>query len=74
MKWVFTPILSIPSSKVELLLHQCHPSLIGGHNGITEIYTMISDRFYCPNLAFHLRAYITGYHLCQLFKNAKRIQ
>ena len=40
-------------------------SLIGGHNGIMKTYRTISDRFYYPNLAFDLRAYITGSHLCQ---------
>ena len=69
---IYTPLLCIPSSKVEPLLHQYHTSLIGGYNGITKIYRTISDRYYCPNLAFHLRAYMTGCHLCQLFKNAKR--
>ena len=33
---IYTPLLCIPSSKVELLLHQYHTSLIGGHNGITN--------------------------------------
>ena len=69
---IYTPFSSIPSSKVEHLLHQYDTSLIGGHNGITKTYRTISDGFYCPNLAFHLRAYITECHLCQLFKNAKK--
>ena len=30
-----------------------------------------SQRFYCPNLAENLRAYITGCHVCQLFKKGK---
>ena len=66
---IYTYLLCIPSSKIELLLHQYHTTLKGEHNGIIKT---ISDRLYCPNLAFHLRAYITGCHLCQLFKNAKR--
>ena len=69
---IYTPLLCIPTSKVEILLYQYHTSLIGGHNGITKTYRTISDRFYCPNLAFHLRAYITRCHLCELFKNVKR--
>ena len=31
----------------------------------------ISKRFYCPNLAEQLRAYITGCHICQLFKKGR---
>ena len=69
---IYTPSLCIPCPKVEHLLYQYHTSLTGRQNGITKTYRAISDRYYCPNLAFHLRAYITGYHLCQLFKNAKR--
>ena len=68
---IYTSLLCSPNSKVELLLHQYHTNLIGRHNGITKPYRTISDRFYCPNLAFHLRASITGCHFCQLFKNAK---
>ena len=68
---IYTPLLCIPSSNIELLIHQYHTSLIQGYNGI-KIYRTISDRFYCPNLAFDFRAYITGCHLCQLLKYAKR--
>ena len=69
---IYTPLLCIPSSKVELLIHQYHTSLLGVYNGIIKTYRTIINRFFCPNLAFHLRAYITGCHLCQLFQNAKR--
>ena len=48
-----------------------HSSILGGHTGITECYHTISQRFYCPNLAENLRAYITGCHVCQLFKKGK---
>ena len=68
---IYTPLLCIPSAKVEFLLHQNHTSLIGGHNRIMKTYRTISDRFYWPNLSFYLRAYITGCHLCQLFKMLK---
>ena len=36
---------------------------------------MLSDhksKIYCPNLAEQLRAYITGCHVCQLFKKGKK--
>ena len=48
-----------------------HSSILGGHTGITMCYHTISQRFYCPNLAENLRAYITGCHVCQLFKKGK---
>ena len=60
-------VLYIPTSKVHILLNAYHSSILGGHTGITKCYHTISQRFYCPNLAENLRAYITGCHVCQLF-------
>ena len=67
-------VLCIPTSKVHILLDTYHFSLIGGHSGITKCYQTISQRFYCPNLAENLRAYITGCHICQMFKKGKNFQ
>ena len=64
-------VLCIPTSKVYILLNAYHSSILGGHTGITKCYHTISQRFYCPNLADNLRAYITGCHVCQLFKKGK---
>ena len=67
-------VLCIPSSKVHILLDTYHSSLIGGHTGITKCYQTISQRFYCPNLAENLRTYITGCHICQMFKKGNNFQ
>ena len=67
-------VLCIPTSKVHILLDTYHSSLIGGHSGITKCYHTISQRFYCPNLAENLRAYITGCHVCQMYKKGKNFQ
>ena len=67
-------VLCFPTSKVQILLDTYHSSLIGGHSGITKCYQTISQRFYCPNLAENLRAYITGCHICQMFKKGKNFQ
>ena len=67
-------VLCIPTSKVHILLDTYHSSLIGGHTGITKCYQTISQRFYFPNLAENLRAYITGCHICQMFKKGKNFQ
>ena len=64
-------VLCIPTSKVHILLNAYHSSLLGGHTGITKCYHTISQRFYGPNLAENLRAYITGCHVCQLFKKGR---
>ena len=47
----YKPLLCIPTSKVEMLLHYFHSSLMGGHMGITKTYLTLSQRFFCPNLA-----------------------
>ena len=64
-------VLCIPTSKVHILLNAYHSSILGGHTGITKCYHIIMQRFYCPNLAENLRAYITGCHVCQMFKKGK---
>lgn len=63
--------LCIPTSKVDMLLQQYHSSLIGSHQGITKCCMTLQERFYVPNLVNHIRAYITGCHICQLFKKGK---
>ena len=67
-------VLCIPTSKVHILLNAYHSSILGGHTGITKCYHTVSQRFYCPNLAENLRAYITGCHVCQLFKKGKDLK
>ena len=64
-------VLCIPTSKVHIFLNAYHSSILGGHTGITKCYHTISQRLYCLNLAENLRAYITGCHVCQLFKKGK---
>ena len=64
-------VLCIPTSKVHILLNAYHSSILGGHTAITKCYHTISQWFYCPNLAENLRAYITGCHVCQMFKKGK---
>ena len=64
-------VLCTPTSKVHILLNAYHSSLLGGHTWITKCYHTISQRYYCPNLAENIRAYITGCHVCQLFKKGR---
>ena len=67
-----TTVLCIPTSKAHVLMEYYHSSVMGGHTGITKCFQTISKRFYCPNLAEQLRAYITGCHICQLFKKGRQ--
>ena len=64
-------VLCIPTSKVHILLNAYHSSILGGHTGTTKCYHTISQRFYWPNLAENLRAYITGCHVCQMLKKGE---
>ena len=66
-------VMCIPTLKVHALLDMYHSRIVGGHVGITKCYQTISQGFYCPNLAEQLRAYITGCHVCQLFKKGKKL-
>ena len=61
--------LCIPTSLVDTILYWYHSSTLGAHMGITKCLTTISERYYIPELARHVRAYITGCHVCQMFKN-----
>ena len=67
-------VLCIPTSKVHILLDAYHSSILGGYTGITKCYHTINQRFYCPNLVENLRAYITGCHVCQMFRKGKNAQ
>ena len=67
-----TTVLCIPTSKAHVLMEYYHSSIMGGHTGITKCFQTISKRFYCPNLAEQLRSYITGCHICQLFKKGRQ--
>ena len=67
-----TMVLCVPTSKAHVLMEYYHSSIMGGHTGITKCFQTISKRFYCPNLAEQLRAYITGCHICQLFKKGRQ--
>ena len=67
-------VLCIPTSKVHTLLNAYHSQ----HNRRTyrnnQVLSHNKSRFYCPNLAENLRAYITGCHVCQLFKKGKEFK
>ena len=65
------PLLCIPTSKVELLLHYFHSSMMGGHMGITKTYMTLGQHFHCPNLTHHVQAYIISCHICQTVKLCK---
>ena len=65
----YDALLCIPRSKVDCILKMFHTSL--GHAGVTKSYYTISQRFFIPHLATHIRSYITSCHVCQLIQNPK---
>jgi hypothetical protein len=69
----YNPQLCIPTSKADMLLQYYHSSPIAGHPGVTKCYMTINKRFHCPDISKHIRAYITGCHVCQMFKMGKKI-
>ena len=64
-------VLCIPSSHVYILLENYHSTIIGDM-GINKTFRTIQQRFYCPNIHHYIRLYVTGCHVCQLFKYSKR--
>ena len=40
--------------------------------GISKCVLTLQQKFYCPNLAHHVRMYIVSCHVCKTFKNHKR--
>ena len=69
----YRPLLCIPASKINLLLHYFHSSLLGGHMGMTKTYLTISQRFFCPNLAYHIRAYIIAVTFAKWLNGQRRL-
>ena len=67
----FDPVLCIPASEIDIFLELFHSFLIGGHMGMSKSVLTLQQKFYCPNLAYHVRMYIISCHVCQTFKNHK---
>jgi len=65
-------LLCLPSSLLPQILSLYHSSLFGSHMGISKSIATLSQRFYCPEMAKQVRAYILGCHTCQTFKDNKK--
>ena len=66
------PVLCVPTYKVDIFLELFHSSILGGHMGMSKSVLTLQQKFYCPNLAYHVRMYIISCHVCQTFKRHKR--
>ena len=66
------PVLCVPASKIDIFLELFHSSILGGQMGMSKCILTLQQKFYCPNLAYHVRMYIISCHVCQTFKNHKR--
>ena len=66
------PVLCIPVSKIDIFL-ELFPFLnFKWTHGHIKMYSHFAAKFYCPNLAYHVRIYIISCHVCQTIKNHKR--
>ena len=68
----FDSVLCVPASKIDIFLVLLHSSLTGGHMGMPKSVLRLQQKFYCPNLAYHVKMYIISCHICPTFKNHKR--
>ena len=68
----YTPLLCIPTSQGNVHLNHYHSYLEGGHVEVTKYYMTSSQRFYCLNLTYYIRAYVAGCNSCQMFKEDKQ--
>ena len=54
----FKPLLCIPTSKINMLLHYFHSSLLGGHMGMTKMYELLLVRGFSaliwPTMSEHI--------------------
>ena len=53
------PVLCIPVSKIDIFLELFHSSILSGHMGMSKCVFPLQQKFYCPNLAYHVRMYIS---------------
>ena len=63
----FDLVLCVPTSKIDTFLQLFHSSLIGRHMGMSRSVSKLQQKFYCPNLTYHVRMYIISCHICQTF-------
>ena len=57
------PVLCVPASKIDIFLELFHSSILGGHMGMSKCVPTLQQKFYCPNLAYHVRMYIISCHV-----------
>ena len=65
------PVLCVFASKIDILLELFHSSILGGHIEMSKCVLTLQQKFYCPNLAYHVRMHMISCHVCQTFKNHK---
>ena len=66
------PVLCVPASKIDTFLELFHSSILGEYMGMSKCVLTLQQKFYCPNLAYHVMMYIISCHVCQTFENHKQ--
>ena len=62
------PDLCVSASKIGIFLELFPSSILGGHMGMSKCVLTLQQKFYCPNLAYHVRMYIISCHIVKLLK------
>ena len=65
------PVLCVPVSITDIFLELFHSSIPGGHMGMSNCVLTLQQKYYFPNLAYHVRMYIISCHVCKTFKIIK---
>ena len=63
--------MAISEICADKIIELYHTSLFAGHQGVIKTYLTISDKFFIPNLMHYLRSFLSGCHICQVFRNDK---
>ena len=63
--------MAIPEVCADKIITLYHASLFAGHQQVIKTYLTINDKFFIPNLKYHLRSFLKTCHICQLSRNDK---
>ena len=66
-----TALLAIPEIYADMIAMLYYTGLFARHQGVIKTYLTIRDKFFIPGLMHHLRSFLKGCHICQLFRNDK---
>ena len=66
-----TALLAIAEIGADKIITLYHSSLFARHKGVNKTNLTINNKFFIPNIIYHLQSYIKGCHICQLVQKEK---